>query len=278
MYPISKKDVEVREASLSGAELDTYKEKGWIVPGWEFPQELISEMRKEYKSLLERNRNLSSDIMMAPHQTRGGSMGIFGSDKWLDFATHPAAMTIARQLIGPDIILWGTTIFGKPPKNGKETPWHQDGDYYPIKPLNVLTLWIPLDDVTPENGPMKFIPGSHKPRRIFSHSWQEGKDKTINMVCDSEHFDSVDAEPLIIRAGQMSFHDVYMIHGSQANLTDSRRAAFVVRLMPASSFYDHELGAEIGKKHPLQGYGERPLYLVSGDDKAGNNFAIGHIN
>ena len=98
------------------------------------------------------------------------------------------------------------------------------------------------------------------------------------MVCDSKHFDLVDAEALIIRAGQMSFHDVYMIHGSQANLTDSRRAAFVVRLMPASSFYDHKLGAQIGKKHPLQGYGERPLYLVSGDDKAGNNFEIGHVN
>ena len=278
MYPISNKDVEFSEALLSGTELNCYKEKGWIVPKWEFPKELVSEMRGEYKSLLKKNSNFTSDIMMAPHQTRGGSMGVLGSDAWLDFATHPAAMTIARQLIGPDIILWGTTIFGKPPKNGKETPWHQDGDYYPIRPLDVLTLWIPLDDVTPENGPMRFIPGSHKPRKIFSHSWREGKDKTINMVCDSEHFDLVDAEALIIRAGQMSFHDVYMIHGSQANLTDSRRAAFVVRLMPASSFYDHKLGAQIGKKHPLQGYGERPLYLVSGDDKAGNNFEIGHVN
>ena len=51
-----------------------------------------------------------------------------------------------------------------------------------------------------------------------------------------------------------------------------------MRLMPASSFYDHALGAEIGKKHPLQGYGERPLYLVSGADKAGNHFEIGHFS
>ncbi len=141
-----------------------------------------------------------------------------------------------------------------------------------------MTVWIALDDVTPENAPMKFIPGSHKARKIFSHNWQEGKDKTINMVCDAKHFGENDAESLIIRAGRMSCHDVYMIHGSQANRTNRRRAAFIIRLMPASSFYDHDLGAEIGKNHPLQGYGVRPLYLVSVADKAGNNFEIGHFS
>lgn len=67
-----------------------------------------------------------------------------------------------------------------------------------------------------------------------------------------------------------------MIHGSEANRTEQRRAAFVVRLMPATSFYDHALGAEIGKKHPTQGYGVRPLFLISGIDRANNNFTIGH--
>ena len=140
----------------------------------------------------------------------------------------------------------------------------------------MLTVWIPLDDVTTENGPMQFIPGSHQSRKLFSHSWAEGDDKTINLMTDAEHFDAATAEPLIIKAGQVSFHDVYMIHGSTANRTDKRRAAFIIRLMPASSFYDHALGAEIGKKHPKQGYGTRPLYLINGKDRAGNNFTIGH--
>lgn len=261
---------------LTETELSTYKEQGWIVPKWELPPELIAEMREEYQALLNRNSHLQSDIMMAPHQTNGGSMGVIGSEKWLEFATHPSIVSTASQLIGEDIILWGTTIFGKPAFSGKQTPWHQDGEYYPIKPLEVLTVWIPLDDVTVDNGPMQFIPGSHKAHKLFSHSWVEGDDKTINLNCDAEHFDAVTATPLIIRAGQVSFHDVYMIHGSTANRTDRRRAAFIIRLMPASSYYDHVLGAEIGKKHPKQGYGERPLYLINGVDKAGNNFDIGH--
>ena len=263
-------------AQLSQDEIKQYRERGWIVPKWEIPQDVIARMRREYEELLARNSDVASDIIMAPHQTNG-SMGIKGSEAWLEFATHPELMAIARQLIGPDIILWGTTLFGKPPHNGKETPWHQDGGYYPIRPLETLTMWIPLDDVTAENGPMTFIPGSHKDRALYSHSWKDGNDKTINLVTDSEHFDEADGEPLIIRAGQVSFHDVYMIHGSNANRTDKRRAAFIVRLMPATSLYDHALGAEIGKNHPKQGYGTRPLFLVSGQDRAGNNFEIGHV-
>lgn len=263
-------------AQLSDAEINRYREKGWVVPQWELPPDLIAEMRQEYEDLLARNPQVASDIILAPHQTNGGSMGILGSEKWLEFATHPQLMETARQLIGEDIILWGTTLFGKPAHSGKETPWHQDGEYYPIRPLETLTLWIPLDDVTPDNGPMSFIPGSHKPHTLFSHSWVDGDDKTINLVTDPQHFVEAEAEPLILRAGQVSFHDVYMIHGSTANRTDRRRAAFIVRLMPATSLYDHALGAEIGKQHPAQGYGIRPLYCVSGQDRAGNNFQIGH--
>jgi len=264
------------DPTLSERELLDYREKGWVVPDFRLPDDMLADMRREYDKLLADNAHLASDIMMAPHQTNGGSMGVVGSEKWLEYATHPALMDIAAQLIGDDIILWGTTIFGKPAHGGKETPWHQDGEYYPIRPLEVLTIWIPLDDVTPDNGPMRFIPGSHKAHKLYSHSWKEGDDLTINLVTDAEHFDESSAEALILEAGQVSFHDVYMIHASSANRTAKRRAAFIVRLMPATSFYDHALGAETGKKHPAQGYGVRPLYLVRGEDRAGNNFEIGH--
>ncbi len=263
--------------TLSDAERATFCDKGWVVPDYRLPAEVLNDMRCAYDKLLVDNAHLESDIMLGPHQINGGSQGVVGSEKWLEYATHPALMDIAAQLIGDDIILWGTTIFGKPANSGKETPWHQDGEYYPIRPLEVLTIWIPLDDVTPDNGPMRFIPGSHKNRTLYSHNWIEGDDLTINLACDPEHFDESTAEDLILEAGQASFHDVYMIHGSRANRTDRRRAAFIVRLMPATSYYDHALGAEIGKQHPAQGYGVRPLYLVRGVDRhGGNNFDIGH--
>ena len=63
-----------------------------------------------------------------------------------------------RQLIGEDIILWGSSLFCKAKKTGNETPWHQDGEYWPIKPLESVTIWLAIDEVTPENGPLQYIP------------------------------------------------------------------------------------------------------------------------
>ena len=265
------------KVQLSESELNRYKEKGYLVPDYRLPRTVVLEMKNEYEELIRSNPDISPDFMLGPHLHKPGTQGVKGNRKWFEFATRPELMDIAAQLIGDDIILWGTTIFGKPAHSGKETPWHQDGDYYPIRPLETLTIWIALDDVTPENGPMRFIPGSHQSRESYSHHWQEGDDLTINLVCDEKHFDEDSAEDLILEAGQVSFHDVYMIHGSKANRTDQRRAAFVVRLMPASSLYDHNLGEEIGKKHSAHDYGKRPLYLVRGKDVNGNNnFEIGH--
>ncbi|MGB0180342.1 MAG: hypothetical protein ACPF94_01120, partial [Candidatus Puniceispirillales bacterium] len=82
---------------LTDAELAEYDEKGWIVPTWELPAALLEDMREEYLALLERNQHLQSDIMMAPHQTNGGSMGVIGSEKWLEYATHPSIVSTASQ-------------------------------------------------------------------------------------------------------------------------------------------------------------------------------------
>ncbi|NKB75482.1 MAG: phytanoyl-CoA dioxygenase family protein [Gammaproteobacteria bacterium] len=265
------------DATLTNAQIAQYKDKGYIVPDYRLPKSMLQKMRQQYETLLRDNAAIPADFMLGPHLTKPGSQGIRGSNAWLEFATNPDLMNMAAQLIGENIILWGTTIFGKPAKSGKETPWHQDGDYYPIRPLETLTIWIALDDVTLDNGPMRFIPGSHKGKNLYSHHWQKNPDLTINEVCDAKHFDASKSEDLLLEAGQVSFHDVYMIHGSSANHTEHRRAAFIVRLMPADCHYDHALGQEMGKKHAAHDYGYRPLFLVRGRDVSEkNDLLIGH--
>ena len=266
-----------KNTQLSDQQISQYQNQGYLVPDYKLPQELLEKMRAAYDRLLVNNVDLGSDFLLGPHLEKPGSQGVKGAAEWLELATHPDLMDMVAQLIGEDIILWGTTIFGKPAKGGKGTPWHQDGDYYPIRPLETMTIWIALDDVTPENGPMRFIPGSHKGKRQYSHHREERDNYTIFDVCDSEHFDESAAVDLVIDAGQVSYHDVYMIHGSKPNLTEHRRAAFIIRLMPASSFYDHKLGQVAGERNSSHDYGARPLFLVRGKDVCGkNDFSVGH--
>ena len=79
-------------------------------------------MRAAYDELLAANLDIASDIMLGPHMERPGAQGVKGSTAWLGFATRSEILDMVEQLIGEDIILWGTTIFGKPAKGGLETP------------------------------------------------------------------------------------------------------------------------------------------------------------
>ncbi len=263
---------------LDAAQIQHYKERGFLVPPYQLSASMLAEMRAAFDQLLARNPDLRSDVLLQPHMEIPAAQGVRGSKEWVKFARNTEILDIVEQLMGGDLILWGMTVFGKPAKLGKATPWHQDGDVYPVHPLETLTVWIALDDATPENGCMQFIPGSHKHRRIFSRHVEDDQNLTVNLACDSEYFDPSTAVNLEIKAGQISLHDIYMVHRSTANTSAQRRAAVVMRIMPATSYFDHygPFGEEPGGGH-VHEYTRRPLYLLRGQDRTGrNNFKIGH--
>ena len=263
---------------LDAEHIRSYRERGYLVPPYRLPESVLVEMRNAFDRLLARNPDLPSDVMLQPHMEIPAAQGVKGSKEWVKFAKIPEILDIVGQLIGEDLILWGMTVFGKPAKLGKATPWHQDGDVYPVHPLETLTVWIALVDATPQNGCMQFIPGSHKQRKVFSRHVEENENLTVNIACDPEHFNESTAENLELEAGQISLHDIYMIHRSTANTSGKRRAAVVMRIMPATSYFDHRgpYGEEVGGGH-VHEYTRRPLYLLRGQDRTGrNNFEIGH--
>jgi ectoine hydroxylase-related dioxygenase (phytanoyl-CoA dioxygenase family) len=263
---------------LGAEQIQCYRERGYLVPPYRLPEPVLVEMRNAFDRLLARNPDLRSDVMLQPHMEIPGAQGVKGSKEWVKFAKIPEILDIVGQLIGEDLILWGMTVFGKPAKIGKATPWHQDGDIYPVHPLETVTVWIAIDDATPQNGCMQYIPGSHRQRKLFSRHVEENENLTVNIACDAEHFDESTAENLELEAGQISLHDIYMIHRSTANTSGRRRAAVVMRIMPGTCYFDHRgpYGEEVGGGH-VHEYTRRPLYLLRGQDRTGrNNFEIGH--
>ena len=81
---------------------------------------------------------------------------------FFEHATDPAILDPLEDLIGPDIVIYNTQALLKPAHHGTSQPWHQDSAYWPIRPCNLVTCWIALDEATTENGCMHFLPGSHR--------------------------------------------------------------------------------------------------------------------
>jgi hypothetical protein len=266
---------------LTDQEIETYHRDGLVIPsGYRIPESTRARINQLYQNLLEDNDDnpdFSADFILGPHLDANGTYGVKGDPGWLEFARIPDVLDMVEQLIGSDFILWGVTIFGKPANNGKATPWHQDGDYYPIEPLETITVWISLDGSTPQQGCMRFIPGSHRDHKIYSHHFEHRDVLTLGQVIDDGQVDLNEARDIVLDAGQISLHDVYLVHGSEANRSDKRRMGLVLRIMPASSYYNHNSGKikeDAGSPH---GYSNRALFLLRGEDKSGrNDFSRGH--
>ena len=183
---------------------------------------------------------------------------------------------ILGQILGPDVLLWGSQLFCKPAAVGMEIPWHQDGAYWPIRPLANISAWIAIDRVRRENACLRVIPGSHlnglKPHQIDSR-----KNLALDRTVNPEHLNKEEAVDIELDPGELVFFDVYLMHGSNANTSGERRAGLVYRYMPSTSLFDRGVQDKINKSGHLVSYKDRPLFQVLGDDP-GRNTKIGKVS
>ena len=77
-------------------------------------------------------------------------------------AERPEILDVVEDLIGPDILLFASKFWIKPPRSGRFVSWHQDSAYFGLDPRTPLAaIWIALTESNRANGCMRVIPGSH---------------------------------------------------------------------------------------------------------------------
>src|SRR5688572_747247 len=143
-------------------------------------------------------------------------------------ATHPKLLAACERLIGDKPGIFEDKALIKPPKIGREKPWHQDHAYWNL-PLDakVVTAWIALDHASLENGCLFVIPGSHREGPVVHfkrRDWQ---------ICDDQvQRERVVAAPL--KPGGVLLFNSYLQHGTPANASPKRRRALQFVYIPST--------------------------------------------
>ncbi len=257
--------------TLSDAEVARYHDQGYVIPAYRLPPDQLAGIRDAVDRTIAEHADTRPEYLMNPHMLTRPD----GPNPYLALARDARILDMVERLIGTDIILWITRILAKPAGDGQEVPWHQDGQYWPIRPLATCSVWIAIDPATPANGCMRFIPRSHKRTQLVSHHVTDRPDVVLREEVDDDQFDAAAAVDVVLEPGQVSLHDVRMIHGSTANVSPQRRAALIQRYMPASSLFDRGLRGTVGNDAVFP-IGDQPLFLMRGTDRAGNDFDHGH--
>ena len=262
---------------LNPDEIEHYDKQGFVIPGPRLSDEKLKRLRVALDKVIGANPQTRPEQLVSVHVKDSGAEGVAGDKAFLDVARDESILNLVEQVIGPDVILWGCQAFCKPPGDGMEVPWHQDGHYWPIRPLATCTVWIALDDSIIENGCLRVIPGSHRDKVLYSHLKENRTDLVLNQRVRDDLFDESTAVDVELEAGQMSLHDVYLIHGSNPNRSSRRRAGLAIRYMPGSALFDRKISADDSSIGYTVDFATRPIWLLRGKDLTGqNDFNIGH--
>ncbi len=136
---------------------------------------------------------------------------------WMwDIIRNRNILDAVEDLIGPDLLCWGSSFFTKKAHDRRFVSWHQDSTYYGLSSPDTVTIWYAFTASNVASGCMRFIPGSHR-GGILEHTETRAPDnllmrgQTINDVDESR---AVDVE---LKPGEFSIHHESVIHGSGPN-------------------------------------------------------------
>lgn len=144
-------------------------------------------------------------------------------------------VNLAEQVFGNNVVHLQSAYFTKTPSEGpSKTKWHQDGAYWTnhIRPVKVFSVWVALDEVTVENGCLKFIPGSHKNGYVshdISGVVDKGAGDTPEVDLESVGYSEEDAVDIELSPGDVSIHRPSLLHASYPNTSNRWRRACAIR-------------------------------------------------
>lgn len=209
---------------LTVDQIEQFNRDGFLTGIRIFDDQIIAEHRAYFDELLEATiaKGRDSYSISTAHLTHA---------RVFDLLVHPRIVEVVCDLLGENVVGWGSHYFCKLPGDGKSVSWHQDASYWPLTPTKTISVWLAIDDCDTENGCMKFIPGAHRWGHLSYRESDELEGNVLNQSIDEIERFGTPVEN-VLDAGEISIHSDLLLHGSEANVSKRRRCGLTLRYCP----------------------------------------------
>ena len=222
--------------SLTEDQIAFYHENGYLVLEAITTADEIATMRQAYDRIFTedagRDEGNAFDLAGANKKGQAATLPqILNPEKYapelLNTLYRANAAVIAKQLLGDSATVGkGGHAIRKPPSIGAATPLHQDEAYWnEALEYNSLSIWLPLQDATVENGCMQFVPKSHLLGVVPHRSIGKG---AAGLIVDESVTDIGELVPCPIPAGGAMVHHSRTFHYAGPNTTSQVRRAYII--------------------------------------------------
>lgn len=148
------------------------------------------------------------------------------NEKLRDLAARGDIRALIAPLVHGEPVLAAVETFNKPARIGSGVPYHQDNAYFCQTPPDMLTVWIAIDAVTQENGPVFFVKGSH--RQGLLPTRPSGVRGNSIGLAEPPSVPIADQFCGILAPGDATIHHCDTIHHSAPNTTEHSRLGLLL--------------------------------------------------
>lgn len=138
--------------------------------------------------------------------------------------------SIAAQLMDKNAArLLHDHVISKPIEKSQEIPWHQDYPYWPTDHSGGLSVWLALDDVDENSGPLEIIPGSQLLGEEMPVDFIRNPNKVLNQHPGKKK--------LAVKKGDAVILHSLTWHRTGPNIASPNRRAYISLWIPPESRY-----------------------------------------
>ncbi|MEM7128289.1 MAG: phytanoyl-CoA dioxygenase family protein [Chloroflexota bacterium] len=204
-----------------------YDRDGYVIVRQVIDVDLVREANQHIDWLIQKHPDLRPELL--------GYSLVPDDPFWIRLVSDSRLLNVAEQLIGPNIALFAADYIAKPPSEGRKIAWHQDGNYWPLKPMTVVTMWVAYTASNPENGCVRIIPGTQHMNLQERKSGPDDPPDVLLTGMDQNLANESQAVDIVLDPGDVSVHHPHIIHGSNANTSKQWRRGGTYQYIPTTT-------------------------------------------